>query len=182
MANRITRGFGRLGIAAAVLVALGGVMVSGIAAVDQYKRQSIATAPPFDPTKPYEVLNPQSPGMFDDLIPSPASVAAKAAGIGFGITAMLALATWAFFRGLGWVVAGFARDWGRPKDGRGLVHSPAFPAPTRRCKYDSRGARVRNRSRSHTPPECLPRAALSLGGGWWWSDGKRLVLSGVRRT
>jgi hypothetical protein len=36
--------------------------------------------------------------------------AVKAAAVGLGITAALALAAWGFFRGVGWMLAGFARD------------------------------------------------------------------------
>lgn len=44
-------------------------------------------------------------------MPSPAFVVATSLGIGLGITAALALAAFGFFRGLGGVLAGFARDW-----------------------------------------------------------------------
>jgi hypothetical protein len=80
MSNRITRGFSRLGIWAAVLVAICGAGVTAFAIV-------------FAPTP--------APPDFD---------AAKFAGIGLGITGVLALATFVFFRGLGWIIAGFARD------------------------------------------------------------------------
>jgi hypothetical protein len=32
-------------------------------------------------------------------------------GIGVAATIVLALAAWGFYRGLGWVIARFARDW-----------------------------------------------------------------------
>jgi hypothetical protein len=68
MGNRIIRGFSRLGIATAVLVALCGALVTTALAGDPH-------------------ANP---------------------GAILGITGLLALAAWGFFRGLGWVLAGFA--------------------------------------------------------------------------
>jgi hypothetical protein len=140
--GRITRGFSRLGIAAAVLASIGGGGITAFVSADAYSRQAqgTKTAPSsrglsdadvglvaqFDPANPYEYQangrwwrhDPATGGntsiagpiTFDDLIPSPAAVATKTAGIGLGITGLLALAAWGFLRGLGRVVAGFARD------------------------------------------------------------------------
>ncbi len=63
MSYRIIRGFSRLGIGAAVLVAFCGVGLTAILAIDGYSRAThprglsdmdVGLAPPFDPTKPYE--------------------------------------------------------------------------------------------------------------------------------
>jgi hypothetical protein len=81
---------------------------------------------------PEVVKPPPKPGMFDDLIPSPKrrhltdaevglappsrfntealSSAALTVAIGLGITAAASLAVLGFFSGLGWIIAGFARD------------------------------------------------------------------------
>jgi hypothetical protein len=84
MANRIIRGFSRLGVGAAVLVAMCGAGFTAVAIV----------MPALDPYPP----------------PDLAAYAIKTAGIGLGITSLLALAAFVFFRGLGWVITGFARD------------------------------------------------------------------------
>jgi hypothetical protein len=84
MATRIIRGFSRLGVGAAVLVAACGTGFTALAIV----------MPALDPSPP------------PDLV----AYAAKTAGIGLGVTSLLALAAFVFFRGLGWVLAGFARD------------------------------------------------------------------------
>jgi hypothetical protein len=43
------------------------------------------------------------------VAPSPAAVATKTSAVGLGVTALLALAAFGIFHGLGWMVAGFAR-------------------------------------------------------------------------
>jgi hypothetical protein len=130
-----------------------GLIVTVSVAINDYRSASEwpgtlvgrANIPPFDPSKPYEVvpfdpdkflaqtapkdrgltdaevgLAPPKPGMFDDLIPAPRqflNIDAKAftsamltIAIGLGITSTACLAVFGFFSGLGWVIAGFARD------------------------------------------------------------------------
>jgi hypothetical protein len=97
MVNRITRGFSRLGIGAGVATVLCGAGLTSIFAADQYERLTRAALV-------------AAPSMFDDLIPPPIVVAGKSAAIGLGVTLLLAFAAYGFFRGLGWIIAGFARD------------------------------------------------------------------------
>jgi hypothetical protein len=146
MTNRTTRGFSRLGIGAAILVALAGVVVTGIVAVDQYGRwksdPEAGNPPPQGFAIDHRLLSDVDVGLiplpFDqkksgnfkvgdvwwhhdpttgnwllsmwENLPSPVAIAAKAAGMGLGITALAALAAFGFFRGLGWIIAGFGRD------------------------------------------------------------------------
>jgi hypothetical protein len=77
---RLIRGFSRFGVGAALLIALCGA---------GYTAFVIAFAPM------------PAPRDFD---------AAKFAGIGLGITGVSAFAAFGFFHGLGWILAGFARD------------------------------------------------------------------------
>ena len=89
MSNRIIRGFSRLGIGAAVLTAIYGLVPNIYAQIDD---------PP--PTGLNELVRHRTPALY----------AAKTACVGLGITALAALAVFGFFRGLGWIIAGFARD------------------------------------------------------------------------
>jgi hypothetical protein len=73
MADRIARGFSRLGIWAAGLVGIAGLTVTGMAVYfNNFGADAILT--------------------------------------GLALTGALALAAFVFFRGLGWVLAGFAKD------------------------------------------------------------------------
>jgi hypothetical protein len=89
---------------------------------------SKSNIPPFDPSKPYEIATKNSPNPLISSTPNPASKpfdpdeylafkrieALKSAAltilIGLGITGAACLAVFGFFSGLGWVIAGFARD------------------------------------------------------------------------
>jgi hypothetical protein len=90
----ILRGFSRLGIGCAVLIAVIGVAVTAIIVMDDYSRWVAGSSPP---------------GGFA-LNPPPISTFVPTVLIGGGITITACLLIMGFFRGLGWVVAGFARD------------------------------------------------------------------------
>jgi hypothetical protein len=90
----ILRGFSRLGIGCAVLIAMIGVAVTATIVVDDYNRWAGGSS---------------SPAGFV-LEPPPLSTFVPTALIGGGITIAACLLIIGFFRGLGWVVAGFAGD------------------------------------------------------------------------
>lgn len=90
----ILRGFSRLGIGCAVLIAMIGVAVTATVVIDDYSRWVGGSAPPA--------------GFV--LGPPPISTFVPTVLIGGGITITACLLIIGFFRGLGWVVAGFARD------------------------------------------------------------------------
>jgi hypothetical protein len=121
MANRITRGFSRLGIVAAMLVVLGGAGITAAVSIDRYESETrwrtdhLVPPPGFVVESPVPDCSlgrhPCAPTPVDyDPFHSPSEVAARAAGIGLSITGVLALAAFGFFRGIGWIVTGFARD------------------------------------------------------------------------
>lgn len=112
---RIIRGFSRIAIGTAVLIAICGI---GATAVVVGNSRSLRNALPAVEQKASktsganiyaQVDSPLPPGFVIDPSPSPAVEAAKTAGIGLGITALLALGAFGFFRGLGWILAAFAR-------------------------------------------------------------------------
>jgi hypothetical protein len=123
LSNRIIRGFSRLGIGAAALVAIYGFLLTGIATVSEYRanRPGILI---FDPathevfkTTPsganiyVQIDGPPPPGLKEMVRHHTSSLyAAKAAGIGLCITVLAALAVFGFFRGFGGIIAWFARD------------------------------------------------------------------------
>jgi hypothetical protein len=90
----VLRGFSRLGIGCAVLIAMIGVVVTATVVMDDYSRWVGGSAPPA--------------GIV--LGPPPISTLVRTVLIGGGITITACLLIIGFFRGLGWVVAGFARD------------------------------------------------------------------------
>jgi hypothetical protein len=90
----ILRGFSRLGIGCAVLIAIIGVVVTATVVMDDYNRWVGGSGPPAG-----VVLGPPSISTFVPTVL-----------IGGGITITACLLIIGFFRGLGWVVAGFARD------------------------------------------------------------------------
>jgi hypothetical protein len=87
----ILRGFSRLGIGCAVLIAMIGVAVTATIVIDDYNRWAGGSSPPA----------PDAPAT-STFVPTVL--------IGGGITITACLLIIGFFRGLGWVVAGFARD------------------------------------------------------------------------
>jgi hypothetical protein len=123
MSNRIIRRFSRLGIGTALLVAIYGFVLTGVATVSEYNANSpgilifesathkVSKKTPSGANIYAEIDGAPPPGL-NELIRhrTPALYAAKAAGIGLGITVVAALAVFAFFRGLGWILGGFARD------------------------------------------------------------------------
>jgi hypothetical protein len=128
--RRVIRGFSRLGIGGALLVTLCGAALTAVAASDRYARTKatghlLVAGPggvivkfPTETDWPtiYRVMGDQFGGSsfsVQSIEPpeAPPNVeAAKTAAIGLGITAFLAFATWGLFRGVGWMLAGFARD------------------------------------------------------------------------
>jgi hypothetical protein len=90
----ILRGFSRLGIGCAVIFAMIGVVVTATVVMDDYNRWVGGSAPPAGVV----------PGL------PPISTFVPTLLIGGGITITSCLLIFGFFRGLGWVVAGFARD------------------------------------------------------------------------
>jgi hypothetical protein len=116
MANRIIRVFNRVGIAAALLVTTTGAMVTGFAAGNRYDYETLWRAgeivekPSSSGYAIKQYVPEDFPVNYEDRFPSPASVAVKIASGGLGITAVLALVVFGFFRGLGWVVGWFVRD------------------------------------------------------------------------
>jgi hypothetical protein len=122
--RRIIRGFSRLGVGAALLVALCGAAFTYMLASDQFERGISVTGPDnvtvyFKNGTDASVINEAMSRRFGvpgDLSPAASSAgsrlspAVKTASIGIGITAALAFVTWALFRGVGWMLAGFARD------------------------------------------------------------------------
>jgi hypothetical protein len=109
---RIMRGFKRIGIGAAVLMAMLGVTVTTSVAVNTYNNEmgwsDVLSQPAHIPA---------SRALANDIELAPRErdeaafhIATTSALIGLGITAAACLAVFGFFRGLGWVIAGFARD------------------------------------------------------------------------
>jgi hypothetical protein len=125
MRNGIIRSFWRLGIGAAALVSFGGAAVTMMAASDQYYKAELESGV----GRIHGAIDDRSPGAIGDrmpapmaqephrlsdvvnvaLAPSPAAVATKTSAVGLGVTALLAVAAFGFFRVLGWVAAGLAR-------------------------------------------------------------------------
>jgi hypothetical protein len=110
--TRITRGFKRIGIGAAVLMAVLGVTVTTSVAVNTYNNErgwSDVTSQPAN--------IPASRALANDVELAPWDrdeaafhIATTSALIGLGVTGAACLAVFGFFAGLGWVVAGFTRD------------------------------------------------------------------------
>jgi hypothetical protein len=90
----ILHGFSRLGIGCAILIAMIGVAVTATVVIDDYSRWVGGSSPPA--------------GLVLD--PPPISTFVPTVLIGGGITITACLLIVGFFRGLGWVIAGFARD------------------------------------------------------------------------
>lgn len=90
----ILRGFSRLGIGCAVLIAMIGVAVTATVVIDDYGQWVGGSSPPagFAPDPP----------SISTFVPTVL--------IGGGITITACLLIIGFFRGLGWIVAGFAGD------------------------------------------------------------------------
>jgi hypothetical protein len=125
MSNGIIRGFSRLGIGVAILILFAGAAVTLMAASDQYYKAELESGVgrvrvAIDDRSPLAIGNrlpapmAQEPRRLSDVVnvalaPSPAAVATKTSAAGLAVTALLALAAFGFFHGLGWVVAGFAR-------------------------------------------------------------------------
>jgi hypothetical protein len=78
--KRIARGFARLGIWAAVMAVIVGVGGTGIWAVVQYSDTGLK------------------------------GIDATGIGIGLALTTLAATAAFVFFRGIGWIIAGFLDD------------------------------------------------------------------------
>jgi hypothetical protein len=121
VSNRIVSGFSWLGIGGAVLLSFGGrAATTMMVASDQYFKAELESGVGRIPG----VIGDQSPtalvaapidqrprGLADvevRVAPSPAAVATKTSAVGLGVTALVTLAAFGFFRVLGWVVAGFA--------------------------------------------------------------------------
>jgi hypothetical protein len=125
MSNGIVRGFSRLGIGVAILVSFWGAAATMMVASDQYYKAELESGVgripgAIDDRSPNAIGNrmpspmAQEPRRRSDvadvaLAPSPAGVATKTSAVGLGVTALLALAAFGFFRVLGWVVTGFAK-------------------------------------------------------------------------
>jgi hypothetical protein len=90
----IIRGFSRLGLGCAVLIAMIGVALTATIVIDDYNRWAGGSSPPA--------------GFVPDAPATSAFVPTVLIGGGITITACLLII--GFFRGLGSVVAGFARD------------------------------------------------------------------------
>ena len=90
----ILRGFSRLGIGCAVLIAMIGVAVTATVVMDDYSRWVGGASPPAG----FALDRP------------PISTFVPTVLIGGGITIAACLLIIGFFRGVGWVAAGFARD------------------------------------------------------------------------
>ena len=112
MPKRIIRGFSRIGIGVTVLVTLAGAGVTVFASSIRYSdaQSQIANLP--QKRVAWRVQGYRDVEIEDSLaaFPTAAEAAAEAAGIGLGVTALLALSARGIFRGLGWVLAGFSRD------------------------------------------------------------------------
>jgi hypothetical protein len=105
VANRIIRGFSRLGVGVAVLVALCGL---AIVTVDQNSRLSHpreARNGAIEEPLVLELLNAP-----EDTWLEYTRIRVKDAVPALGLTAALALVAFGLCRGLGWIIVGFARD------------------------------------------------------------------------
>jgi hypothetical protein len=109
---RIMRGFRRIGIAAAVLMAVLRVTATTSVAVSTYDNERGSSDVISQPAN-----IPGSRALANDvqLVPGERDeaafhIATTSALIDLGVTAAASLAVFGFFAGLGWVVAGFARD------------------------------------------------------------------------
>jgi hypothetical protein len=105
-AARIMRGFSRIGIGAAALVAISGLALTAIVADRDYDATQApgtpvakADLPDVPPWVKYERIN-------DEAFKTVRSTVL----IGMGITSTASLAVFGLFGGLGWVIARFARD------------------------------------------------------------------------
>jgi hypothetical protein len=117
MTNRITRGFSRLGILAAMLVALGGAGITAAVSIDRYESETRWRTDHLVPPPGFVVESPVpdcslgrrpctlTPVDYDPFH-SPSEVAARAAGIGLSITGVLALAAFGFSAGLAGLLRG----------------------------------------------------------------------------
>jgi hypothetical protein len=122
MTDRIARGFNRLCVAVAVLVAIGGVAFTTILVTDQYFRLADTLTTSAAPTPPSiaSSITPEEKDLIaKQLRAFPAKPAAvlpvaksdwQVADLWLGIATVLALMAWGVFRGLGWVAARFVRD------------------------------------------------------------------------
>jgi hypothetical protein len=118
MTDRIARGLNRLCVA--VLVAIGGGAFTTILITDRYFRLANSLSTSAAPTPIASSIPPEEKDpIVKQLRAFPAKPAAvvpvaksdwQVADLWLGIATLLALAAWGFFRGLGWVVAWFARD------------------------------------------------------------------------
>jgi len=88
----ILRGFSRLGVGCAVVIAMIGVAVTATIVIDDYNRWVAGSSP--------------SAG----FVAPPISTFVPTVLVGAGSTITACLLIVGFFRGLGWVVAGFIRD------------------------------------------------------------------------
>jgi hypothetical protein len=112
MTDRIARGLRRLGIGLAVLVALVGWGVTVKIAAGEYSRPWGWEITPLDGGQTVWVPT------LDRATSSGCKVEKhhnmdllnKIVGLGLGVTAVLALVVWGFFRGLGWLVRAFVRE------------------------------------------------------------------------
>jgi hypothetical protein len=104
--NRITRGFSRLGIGVAVIVALVGVPVTGLIAQAEYQR-----------TAQFQAMGGKN--SIGDAIEVPSwnrriTMTPEAPPPRLSASVSWSPPSWrwpfGFFRSLGWIIAGFARD------------------------------------------------------------------------
>jgi hypothetical protein len=103
---RIMRGFSRIGIGAAVLIAVTGLAITVGVAVSSYKSAN-------SEVKPWYLTPDYEEGIrrvIAERSHQARNAAMRSALIGLGITGATSLAIFGFFRSLGSVVAGFARD------------------------------------------------------------------------
>jgi hypothetical protein len=106
MADRIIRGFSRLGIWAAVLVALCG---AAVVIADQQSRISNSRIASDRTLKEPIVVKMLNAGGNNASWLEETRIRAEDAAPNLGIIAVLAFATYSFFAVLGWVIAGFVR-------------------------------------------------------------------------
>jgi hypothetical protein len=110
--TRITRGFRRIGLGAAVLMAVLGVTVTTGVTINTYNNERGWSDVISQPAN-----IPASRALANDVELATRErdeaafyIATTSALIGLGVTAPACLAMLGFFVGLGWIIAGFPRD------------------------------------------------------------------------
>jgi hypothetical protein len=104
---RIIRGFSRIGIGSVVVVAIVGVAVTTTVVIDEWVRiSSLPDAPWLAYAPKLEASSAHGWWSSDPVLGSAVSNVLA----GLAITGIASLVIFEFFRGLGWIIAGFARD------------------------------------------------------------------------